>query len=114
MPPVANPLRREVEAAADEQGITLDVRVEVEGIRLIADLVASGAGASILPETAIPTELHNLRVVEVAGLPPRRLGLVYARDAYLSLADRAVRDSLLELVTRDRPPSILSPSDADR
>jgi LysR family hydrogen peroxide-inducible transcriptional activator len=114
MPPVANPLRREVEAAADEQGITLDVRIEVEGIRLIADLVASGAGASILPETAIPTELHNLRVVEVAGLPPRRLGLVYARDAYLSLADRAVRDSLLELVTRDRPPSILSPSDADR
>jgi DNA-binding transcriptional LysR family regulator len=109
MPPVANPLRREVEAAAEAQGVALDVHIEVEGIRLIGDLVASGSGASILPETAIPTELPGLRVVEVAGLPPRRLGLVYARDAYLSLADRAVRDSLLELVTRDRPPSVLSP-----
>ena len=88
--------------------------VEVEGIRLIADLVAAGAGVSILPETAIPPELRNLRVVAVAGLPPRRLGLVYARDAYLSLADRAVRDSLIELVSRDRPPSVLSPPESDR
>jgi LysR family hydrogen peroxide-inducible transcriptional activator len=108
LPPVANPLRREVEAAAEAQGIALDVHIEVEGIRLIGDLVASGAGASILPETAVPSELRNLRVVEVAGLPLRRLGLVWARDAYLSLADRAVRDSLLELVTRDRPASVLS------
>lgn len=109
LPPVANPLRREVEAAAEAQGVPLDVHIEIEGIRLIGDLVASGSGASILPETAIPTELPGLRVVEVADLPPRRLGLVYARDAYLSLADRAVRDSLSELVTRDRPPSVLSP-----
>jgi LysR family hydrogen peroxide-inducible transcriptional activator len=109
LPPVANPLRREVEAAAEEQGVALDVHIEIEGIRLIGDLVASGSGASILPETAIPAELPGLRVVEVADLPPRRLGLVYARDAYLSLADRAVRDSLLELVIRDRPPSVLSP-----
>jgi DNA-binding transcriptional LysR family regulator len=109
LPPVANPLRREVEAAADEQGVALDVHIEIEGIRLIGDLVASGSGASILPETAIPGELAGLRVVEVAALPPRRLGLVYARDAYLSLADRAVRDSLLELVTRDRPQSVLTP-----
>ena len=47
--------------------------------------------------------------MEVAELPPRRLALVNARDAYLSLADRAVRDSLHELVIRDRPPSVLSP-----
>ena len=114
LPPVANPLRREVEAAAEAQGIALDVHIEVEGIRLIGDLVASGAGASILPETALPTELRNLRVVEVAGLPLRRLGLVYSRDAYLSLADRAVRDSLLELVTRDRPASVLSLPDEHR
>jgi DNA-binding transcriptional LysR family regulator len=109
LPPVANPLRREVEALAESQGVTLDVLIEVEGIRLIGDLVASGAGVSILPETAIPTEFPNLRTVEVAELPPRRLALVNARDVYLSLADRAVRDSLREVVTRDRPPSVLSP-----
>ena len=56
------------------QASTLDVRVEVEGIRLVADLVAAGAGASILPETAVPTELANLRIVAIAehaAAPPR-------------------------------------------
>ena len=74
----------------------------------------SGAGVSILPETAIPTELDNLRTVAVAELPPRRLALVNPRDAYLSLADRALRDSLLDLVVRARPPSVLSPPEPDR
>jgi hypothetical protein len=32
-------------------------------------------------------------------MPPRRLALVTARQAYLSLADRAVRDSVRRLVT---------------
>ncbi len=108
LPPVANPLRREVEGAAIAQNLTLDVRVEVEGIRLIADLVAAGAGVSILPETAVPTELANLRIVAIAELPPRRLALVNARDVYLSIADRAVRDSVRELVERKHPPSVLA------
>jgi hypothetical protein len=41
--------------------------------------------------------------VTLAGVPPRRLGLVTARDAHLSLADRAVRDSVLRIVARYRP-----------
>ncbi len=98
LPPSGNPLRQEVDAAASAQGIELDVTVEVEGIRLIADLVASGAGASVLPETALPTGLSGVRVRPIAGLPPRRLALVHARDTYLSIADRAVRDSVLRLV----------------
>ena len=54
LPPERNPLRIELEAMAEAQGVTLHVPVEVEGIRLIGDLVASGTYASILPETAIP------------------------------------------------------------
>jgi len=102
LPPAQNPLRVEVEAAAAEQGLTVPVTVEVEGIRLIADLVASGAGASVLPETAVPPELHNVRVVDIAAMPPRRLALVNARDAQLSLADRAVRDTVLAVVATRR------------
>lgn len=97
LPLAGNPLRLEIEGAAAEQGITLDVAVEVEGIRLIADLVAAGAGASVLPETAVPAGLDNVRVMPVAGMPPRRLALINLRDAYLSIADRAVRDSALRL-----------------
>lgn len=102
LPPLGNPLRREVDAAAAADGITLAVPIEIEGIRLIADMVAAGGGVSVLPETAIPPELPDLRAVKLARVPPRRLGLVTARDAQLSLADRAVRDSVLRLVDRHR------------
>jgi LysR family transcriptional regulator, nitrogen assimilation regulatory protein len=102
LPPAGNPLRREVEAAAAADGITLAVPIEVEGIRLIADMVAAGGGVSVLPETAIPPDTPNVRRVALAGVPRRRLGLVTARDAHLSLADRAVRDSVLRLVARQR------------
>lgn len=103
LPPSGNPLRQEVDAAAAAQGIELDVVIEVDGIRLIADLVASGAGASVLPQTALPDGLAGVRVRPVAGLPPRRLALVHARDASLSIADRAVRDALLRLVAPGPP-----------
>jgi LysR family nitrogen assimilation transcriptional regulator len=58
--------------------------------------------ASILPQTAVPPGLPGLRTVTIAGMPPRRLALVTARHAYLSLADRAVRDSVRRLVTIHR------------
>ena len=102
LPPVGNPVRREVDAAAGAAGAALTVPIEVEGIRLIADMVAAGGGVSVLPETAIPPELPNLRRMSLAGVPPRRLGLVSARDVQLSLADRAVRASVLRIVGRHR------------
>jgi len=98
LPPEPNPLRTEVERAIEAVGLTLTVPLEVEGIRLIADLVVAGNYASILPETAIPPEMREVRTVTIAGLPPRRLAMVTARDAQLSLADQAVRDSVRNLV----------------
>jgi len=103
MPPRANPLRHEVEAAAAAQRVDLPIVVEVEGIRLVADLVAAGVGASVLPEMAVPGDL-TVRVMPIAGMPPRRLAIVNARDAQLSFADRAVRETTLEVVAqRARP-----------
>jgi LysR family nitrogen assimilation transcriptional regulator len=98
LPPERNPLRRELESVAERQGLTLNVPLEVEGIRLIADMVAAGGFASIIPETAIPPELSELRALEIAHMPPRRLAIVSARDTQLSLADRAVRESVERLV----------------
>jgi LysR family hydrogen peroxide-inducible transcriptional activator len=102
LPPVGNPLRREVDDAAAHAGVSLSVPVEVEGIRLIADMVAAGAGASVLPETAIPPELTRVRRLALRGVPQRRLGLIAARESFLSLADRAVRDGVYRLVARHR------------
>jgi LysR family transcriptional regulator, nitrogen assimilation regulatory protein len=102
LPPVGNPLRREVDDAALAAGVTLTVPVEVEGIRLVADMVAAGGGASVLPETAVPPELAGVRKVVLRDVPPRRLGLIRSRDTELSLADRAVRDAVRGLVSRHR------------
>ena len=104
LPPATNPLRSEIEAVAARLGIALDVVLEVEGIRLVVDLVTAGAGASILPETALPEQLDGVRVVRIAGLPPRRLALIRSRDAYLSIADRAVRDEALRMMARRQSP----------
>jgi DNA-binding transcriptional LysR family regulator len=97
-------LRIEIEQAARQHGVTLQVRVEVEGIRLIADLVAAGAGASVLPETAIPPELGAVETFSIAGIPQRRLALISPKAVPLSLADRAVRETVLQIVSaaRDR------------
>ena len=98
LPPVGNPLRDEVEAAARSEKVELRVPIEVEGIRLIADLVAAEAGVSIVPETAAPVDNPALRSIRIAAMPPRRLALVTARGVQLSLADEAVQDVVRELL----------------
>jgi LysR family nitrogen assimilation transcriptional regulator len=98
LPPQGNPLRDEVDDAALVEHVTLRVPIEVEGIRLIADLVASGAGVSILPETAVPDDHPQVRTVRIARMPPRRLALITARGVQLSLADQAVHDVVRMLV----------------
>ncbi len=104
MPPKENPLRLEIERAAAAEGLRLDVRIEVEGIRLVIDLVTAERGAAILPEMALPDQLHGVRSVRIAGMPPRRLALVTARNAHLSLADQAVRESVQELFEQRSAP----------
>ena len=98
LPPHGNPLRDEVDDAARAEHIELRVPIEVEGIRLIADLVASGVGVSILPETAVPNDHPGVRTVRIARMPPRRLALITARGVQLSLADQAVHDAVRVLV----------------
>jgi DNA-binding transcriptional LysR family regulator len=102
LPPLGNPLRIELDALADAQDLTLRVPVEIEGIRLIGDLVATGTYASIIPETAIPPVLDHVRILQIEKMPPRRLALVRARDIQFSLADQAVRESIDHIVAARR------------
>jgi DNA-binding transcriptional LysR family regulator len=97
LPPAGNPLRDEVEIAAAAAHVHLRVPVEVEGIRLIGDLVAAGLGLSIVPEGAVAAR-EGVRHVSITDMPPRRLALVRARGAQLTLADQAVHDVVAHLV----------------
>lgn len=98
LPPRGNPLRAEIDLALHDAGVQFDVPVEIEGIRLIADLVAAGEGITIIPDMAMPVEEPRLRAVPIADMPPRRLALVSARGSQLSLADQAVRTSIVRLL----------------
>jgi DNA-binding transcriptional LysR family regulator len=98
LPPVSNPLRDELETAARAERVELRVPIEVEGVRLIADLVAAGAGVSILPETAVAIEHVGLRIIRIARMPPRRLAIVTLRGVQLSLADQAVHEVVRDLL----------------
>ncbi|MCZ7535301.1 MAG: LysR family transcriptional regulator [Acidimicrobiia bacterium] len=102
LPPVINPLRREIDDAARAEGITLKVPLEVEGVRLILDLVAAGVGVAIMPATAVPPDDPGLQTLPIVGMPPRRLALVTARGVRLSLADQAVREVVIGLVRSPR------------
>ncbi len=107
LPPIGNPLRAEIDQTARSAGVELQVPVEVEGVRLIADFVAAGAGITIIPATAAPTDSTDLRTYAIADMPPRRLALVTARDGYLSLADRTVRSMVLALVGGRTTPALV-------
>jgi len=98
LPPAGNPLRDEVETAARAERVELRVPIEVEGVRLIADLVGAGVGVSILPETAVAPDHTGVRQVRIARMPPRRLALVTARGVQLTLADQAVHDAVRRIV----------------
>jgi LysR family transcriptional regulator, nitrogen assimilation regulatory protein len=98
LPPTSNPLRDEIETAARSERLELRVPIEVEGVRLIADLVAAGAGVSILPETAVADDHRAVRAIRISRIPPRRLAIVTARGVQLSLADQAVHDAVRRLV----------------
>jgi DNA-binding transcriptional LysR family regulator len=104
LPPAGNPLRDEVETAARAERVELRVPIEVEGIRLIADLVGAGVGVSILPETAVARDHTGVRQLRIARMPPRRLALVTARGVQLSLADQAVHDAVRRIVRDEQLP----------
>ena len=104
LPPDGNPLRDEVESAARAERVDLRVPVEVEGIRLIADLVAAGVGVSIVPETAVAHDHVGVKQMRVARMPRRRLALVTARGVQLSLADQAVHEAVRRIVREEGLP----------
>ena len=103
LPPAGNPLRDEVEQAArGSRASSCAVPIEVEGIRLIADLVAAGAGVSILPETAVAARASSACVScrSPTCRPPARARHRTRRQ--LSLADQAVHDAVLRIVRDER------------
>jgi DNA-binding transcriptional LysR family regulator len=115
LPAPGTAFRAELDAVLAPAGVELVARAEVDSTRLIASLTFEGCGPAILPATAVPTYLRERwRLVPVAGLPPRLVGVAQRRQALPSAPARALLDLLAEVVFDPaRRPSGLRPVPPD-
>ncbi|MGD0379828.1 MAG: LysR family transcriptional regulator [Acidimicrobiales bacterium] len=115
LPAQGTPFRGEIDAAVKPAGVRLRPLVELDGVRLLASLTFEGYGPAVLPATAVPPHLRpRFRLVEVDGLPPRRVGIAQRSRGLPSAPARAVLDTLRELMaTPDRLPPGVRPVNSD-
>src|SRR5579875_14329 len=99
LPVKGTAFRNEIDAALEPLGITLSPRAELDGVRLIASLTFEGLGPAILPATAVPGYLREqFSLVQVKGMPRRRIGVALPRRGRPSAPARAVISLLDEVV----------------
>ncbi|MBM3827376.1 MAG: LysR family transcriptional regulator [Actinobacteria bacterium] len=102
LPPRSATLRRIINRAAEANGVTLSVRAEIDGVRLMASLAFEGFGATIVPATAIPRWLKgDFSRIEVPGLPRRVVGWVQRSRPRPGAATQVARE-LAESLISDR------------
>lgn len=102
--PRGTTLRRIIDRAAANKGVSLRSQAEIDGVRLMASLVFEGFGAAIVPASAVPGWLKgNFVRVSVPDLPRRVVGWVQRSRPRPNRATLAVRDRVIEVVRRHGP-----------
>ncbi len=97
LPAPGTNLRRELDQVAAETGITLRVKAELDGVRLLASLCFEGWACGIVPASAVPSWLKGpWRAVGVDGLPLRRIGLATRARGLASAPAKAVAAVLID------------------
>jgi molybdate transport repressor ModE-like protein len=97
--PRGTAFRDELDDEAARIGIAMDVRAEIDGIRLLTSLAFEGFGPAMVPATAAPPWIEiACRRIAIDGLTPRSVGLAVPRRGRLSAPARAVRSVIRELV----------------
>jgi len=97
--PQGTAFRDELDDEAAKIGIEMDVRAEIDGIRLLTSLAFEGFGPAMVPATAPPSWIEMAcRRVAVDGLTPRSVGLAMPRRGRLSAPAREVRAAIRDLV----------------
>lgn len=115
LPPRSSTLRRIINRAADNAGVTLTSQADIDGVRLMASLAFEGFGPAIVPATAIPGWLKGeFSRVAVPELPRRVVGWVNRRRPRPGPPTKAAHDVVHELIQRfgARQPGLHVGSDA--
>lgn len=107
LPPRGTSFRDLLDGAASRAGVTLVARAELDGLRLIASLVISGQGASILPATAVPSHLQlETQPIPLRGLPRRNVGVAQRKRGLPGAPARAFLEVLDDIVQADARPAV--------
>jgi LysR family nitrogen assimilation transcriptional regulator len=92
-------LRRELEAAATEQGLKLDVFVEIDALSAMKELVRGDVGPTVLPQGAILAEFNDPQLIIRRIVDPpltHQFMIAYARYRPPTLATTALGKALKE------------------
>lgn len=90
--PTGVALRRVVDRAAAQVGVTLTPLAEIDGVRLLASLAFEGFGPAIVPATSVPRWLKgSFHIVRVPELPRRVVAWAQRRRPAPSAPTRAAR-----------------------
>ena len=104
LPPTGAPLRRVLDRAAANSGITLRAQAEIDGVGLLASLAFDGFGSAIVPATAAPRRLTGtFDRITVPDLPRRVVAFVRRRRPSPSAPTLATRDTLRRVVEERAP-----------
>ncbi len=99
LPPTGSPLRRVLDRAASNAGITLSAQAEIDGVRLLASLAFDGFGAAIVPSTAAPLWVDGaFQRITVPELPRRVVAFVRRRRPAPSAPTRAALETLRSVI----------------
>lgn len=107
LPPAPNGLRSVLDQHARQQGVTLDVALEVESLNTMKEVALSGHALTILPRLAVDHEIaaSQLAAAEIVKPRlPRSISLGVTHHHPLSRAARLVLSrlhTLVPLLTRD-------------
>ncbi|MGH1502212.1 MAG: LysR family transcriptional regulator [Acidimicrobiales bacterium] len=94
--------RRVVDEAFDAADLTPKVKVEVDGLRLLATLAFKGFGVAIVPASAAPGWVGGDWVeLAVEGLGRRTVGIATRRRGMLSLAAQSTIELVEKVVERE-------------
>jgi DNA-binding transcriptional LysR family regulator len=85
--------RRILDDACERAKVNLSIGMELSSIEVVKSFVAINAGISIVPQVSVLEEVRSgklkaLKVVDLEGDKRKKMGVVYRRDRYLSIASR--------------------------
>lgn len=101
LPPASHSLRTQIETVAADLCLPVQVRVVVQSIGLLVDLVEHEVGVTILPYSAVSRQLDAGRLVALPIVEPRltrTMTLLHSARRPMTRAEIDVRDILRALV----------------